>query len=394
MDLLIGHALMRWNFITQEELDAGLSLANQTTLPLGKSLCALNALSETDLRTCVQMQSMLRDGILSELEADRVMHLCRVKKISLSQALIMTGLISLSGPRTRLGQLLVDCECLKQADLPRLLQICQKTGLPLGVVLVSCNAVDTRVLETVMRFQKLQRKTHNMVDFETLKNEVVKMRGSRKVQAEIDTRLGSLMLNGKILSKSELTAALDIAVVNQKMLGELLVEFAWITETTLEAALELQQALRGGQTDLENAAQILRSVHLTNCNLQEVMNQRTPAYTRNLIFGKFLIISGFIDQNEMETALHDFSTAARANIEPATAIEKITCEDPYVIKDVVCRAGLAAQSTVNAAMRYWQSARDGLMPLVKTIVLFADHVLKEEQLVISKLLPTAPPSPT
>ncbi len=388
MDLLIGHALMRWNFITQPELDAGLSLAAQTRLPLGKSLIALNVMSEINLRTSVLVQSMLRDGILSEHEADCVMKLCRTKNISLNQAFIMTGLISLSAPRTRLGQLLVDCQCLEQNELPRLLQISQKTGLPLGMVLVNCNAVDTRVLDTVIRFQKLQRLTNSMVDLKTLKSEVGKVQGNSMVQSPTDTRLGSLMVTGAIISKSELTAALEIAAVNEKMLGELLLEFAWITPTTLEAALELQKSLRDGETDLENAAQILRSVHLTKSNLQEVISQRTPTYTRNLIFGKFLVIAGFITEPEMKAACSSFVNIAAVNSESSSTNETIICEDPDLVKDAVCKAGLATQTTVKAAMRYWQSARDGMVPLVKAIVLFADQVLKEEQLLISKLLAT------
>ncbi len=391
MDLLIGDALMRWDIIKQQELDAALSLSTETALPLGKSLIALNMISATDLRISVQLQSMLRDEILSSGEAERIMHLCRVKKISLSQALIKTGLISVSGQRSRLGQLLVDFECLEERDLPRLLQITQTTGLPLGMVLVNCRAVNQTVLDTVIRIQKLRRSPSSAEEHKALKGEIDKVRGNCKSSTVIDTRLGSLLLNGEVISKAELRTALDISLVNQSFIGQLLVEFSWITAKTLEAALELQQALRQGLMDIESAAQILRSVHITQNNMQGVMKKRTPVYIRKMLFGKFLIISGFIDQHELETASHDFVTATVTfDAERAALIEKIKCEDPYVVKDLVCKAGLASPRTIDVGLKYWQLARDGFLPLVKAMVLFADHVLEGEELLRSQFVSAAP----
>ncbi|CAN5741330.1 hypothetical protein BH10CYA1_BH10CYA1_64360 [soil metagenome] len=376
MELLIGNALIRWNFITQRELEAGLSLASLTNLPLGKSLCALNLLSEGDLRTSVQVQSMLRDAILSELEADRVMHLCRVKKLSLSRALSMTGLISLSGQRIRLGQLLIDYGYLNQDELTKALQICQRTGLPLGAVLTSCDLVDASVVDTVLRYQKVQRLTRSSGDLQTLKTEIERIPKNIRIQVEADTRLGSILQAGKIISTTELMAALEISFANQKLLGELLVELNWIKQATLEAALELQKAIRQGQTDVKHAVQILRQVHVRRSTLQDVLEKRLSSFTRDLPFEKFLTISGLVATEQLQTVKNEYAKPA-ANISTNLISNKI-CGDAQCVKDAICKAGISAQSTMNEAIEYWQSVRQGLIPIVRAIALLSNFVINNE----------------
>lgn len=384
MEWLIGDALIRWTMITQGELDSALALSKETALPLGKSLVALNAIGEDDLRKTVQLQSMLRDGILTAVEADRVMSLCHRKKLTLTRALLMTGLISLSGPRTRLGQLLIDCGCVNHEQLDRSLEISQRTGLPLGTVLVHSNVLDKRVLDMIVRFQKLLRRTNSPMHLETLKNEVAKVRAGSLPRSKDDTRLGSLLVAAAVISKSDLKVALDFAAVNQKMLGELLVEMLWITQSTLDAALELQRALREKLTDSQSAAELLQSVHRSESVLSEVASKRTGTFIRSLSFGKFLTMSGCIDEQELRTASSDFiQDMVGPSGQSQPAIKIITSENPFIVRDMVCKSNLAPLTTIKAAMRLWQSVRTGLLPLTKAIVFLGDHLVQEKAPVLS-----------
>lgn len=384
MELLIGDALVRWNFITHQDLDAGLALMHLTHLPLGKSLCALNLLSESDLLTCVQVQSMLHDEILSESEADRVMHLCRFNRLSLSQALQKTGLISLSGKRVSLGQLFVESGCLKQADLQKPLQISRKTGLPLGVVLVSCKLIDSRVLDTVLRYQRVRRLNKSVCDFQILKHEIEKVQENSKLETAFDTRLGSLLQAAGIITKTQLAAALEISLMNAKKLGEVLVLVAWIKQKTLEAALALQKAIRSGHTDLKRVAQLLRHVHLSNNTLPEIITKIVPAFIRDLSFGEFLVISGFIEREHLQTVRREYTKTSTPVITNTSAT---AVEDAKSLTEAICRAGISTQTIMNVALKYWQSARTGLVSLVSAIVLLAEHLINEEQILQPMLVP-------
>lgn len=378
MELLIGTALIRWNFISQRELEAGLSLASLTNLPLGKSMCALNLLTETELRSSIEVQSMLRDGLLSEQESDRVMHLCRVKQVSLNRALAMTGLISLSGQRVRLGQLLCDLDYISQAELSRALQISQRTGLPLGSVLINCDLVEAEIVETVIRYQRTQRLSGKLCDLQTLKKELAKLPGAIGTRCSSDSRLGQLLREGDIVSKTELMAALEISFINQRFLGELLVELAWIKEATLTAALELQRAVRDGRTDFRQAVRILRQVHLNETTLEDVLQKQLPNFIRNLSFERYLTVSRIADADQIVMVQNEYLNSPSSVPEHGTLCG--SADDAERLGDALCRAEVVAGSVVTEAIRYWQFVRQGLMPLVRAIALLAQFAVNEEQM--------------
>lgn len=386
MNVLLGALLVRWNFITLNELDAGLSLSQLTNLPLGKSLCALNLLSEEDVRSSVQVQAMLQNAMLSETEADRIMHLCRVKKLSLSQALKMTGLISLSGQTVKLGQLLVDSGCLEQSALVKPLQISRKTCLPLGVVLVSCKLIDSGTLETVLRYQRVQRFNREALDLQTLKHQIAKVQDNSGVDTAADRRLGSVLHAAGIITKTQLNAALEISLTNRKMLGEILIQAAWIKQQTLDAALLLQKAIRTRQTDSESALQLLTHVHNGKIALVELTSRIVPTFIRKLSFAKFLVMSGLIEREQLQAVKRDCTeTPASA----ATSVNDAVREDPIVLRDAICRAGISTISTMGTALKYWQLACTGSIPLVTAIALLAEHLIHEEQMLLQSQVPVS-----
>lgn len=366
--------------VRAEDLNSALTISRQTTLPLGKCLIALNHISVMDLRNAVQLQSMLRDEVLSADEGDRVMRLCCSEKLALSRALNRTGLISVSGHRVRLGRLLLECDLVDLQDLPRHLLISQTTCLPLGMVLINNHKITQSTLESLIDIQSLiRRKNLKITDIE-VSEAIVNVRNQNRTSTVLDTRLGNLMILACVISKEELATAVDISLVNQKFIGELLVEFGWISKMTLDAALELQSALREGLTDLETAKKLLKMVHINQCDLDSTLSNSTPSFTRNLLLGKFLIIAGLVSQQELITARSEFITNVENFASEAHAlIEKIMSEDPFVVQDIVCKAGLLNRQTAKAAYKYWQLSRHGLIHLVKAMVLLADHVIQQEQ---------------
>jgi hypothetical protein len=377
MDLLLGNLFQRWNIVKERDLASALQISEQVDLPLGKSLIALNLISAYDLKNAVQLQSMLRDGILSIDEGDRAMRFCRTERITLGQSLNRAGLISASGVRVRLGRLLLESDCIESDDLSRNLSISQTTNLPLGMVLINNHTINQATLDSLIEIQKLVRtKSLKSTDAE-FKDVVAQLHRCKRSSTVFDTRIGNLLLLAGVISDEELTTAIEMSSANQKLLGELLVEFGWITENTLAASVELQGALRQGLTDIETTAKVLGTVHTTQRDVDTVFRESTPAFTKKLLLGKFLIIAGFIDHQELRTACHNFVPDVDSfDPEPYALIEKIMCVDPFVVQDVVCKSGLVNENTATAAYKYWQLARHGLIPLVKAIVLFADYVAR------------------
>src|SRR5262249_11654607 len=127
-------------------------------------------------------------------------------------------------------------------------------------------------------------------------------RDQRSEAREGRLRLGDLLSSAKIVTQSDLDLAKQVAGINGKPIGELLVVFGLVTPTTLEIALELQDMTNNGTISARQAAHALSRVvnHGVNIDvaLQDLQpTKRTEESQRALL--KFLYQVGAIDASDV-----------------------------------------------------------------------------------------------
>jgi hypothetical protein len=84
-------------------------------------------------------------------------------------------------------------------------------------------------------------------------------------------KLGRLLVNAGIVSESHLIDALRVSQVNRQPLGQVLVLFAFLSDGTLQAALNLQNLVRSSKLRAHRAVEALNLVVSQNYSLNSAL---------------------------------------------------------------------------------------------------------------------------
>ncbi|HEY9788027.1 MAG TPA: tetratricopeptide repeat protein [Candidatus Obscuribacterales bacterium] len=148
--LTLGELLFEAGVASAEELDAAMQKSITTGLPFGRVLILQSSVSESALKTALDLQVKLRDG---ELDRDQAVE-------SLKQSLRRRSTPEQQIPQQpktgiRLGELLVLARILSETDVTQALEIGLSTDQPIGWVLMNRGYVSSEILDAALRMQKL-----------------------------------------------------------------------------------------------------------------------------------------------------------------------------------------------------------------------------------------------
>src|ERR1700733_14185429 len=107
----IGELLVGANVIKPEVLGEALQIAKKTQTPLGRVLMSIGELTERDLQTAIEVQSLLREGVVSAEFGIRALNVAVRSCISLEEAFKRLGWKAPereSMPGSELGELLME----------------------------------------------------------------------------------------------------------------------------------------------------------------------------------------------------------------------------------------------------------------------------------------------
>lgn len=363
--ILVGDLVVKADLVTQKDLNEALQIARETWMPIGRVLIVSNMLTEEQLQAAVAAQSLLKDGLITVEQAVQAVKTACREGISCEEALKKRGWTPSEDKRTKLGDLLLASDLLSKQELDEALSRCASTGLPMGRVLVLMGKLSEQLLTTAVNSQIMIR--DNKVTFEQAA-EGLKAARKRQPQPQVEPqpepnytypapqtmRLGELLAMAGLLSESELMNALEIGLLNQKPIGQVLVELGYTSQHILEAALNLQKMIAGNQFKPHDAAAVLAKVK-QGAELQEAVNQLKAAKVPQeepLPIAQFLQGAGTISDEDIRRAI------------------EVGLSNSQMMGRLLLVAGVIDERTLQSALRCIFLHRGGLLTVEQAKTVF------------------------
>ncbi len=363
-DVLIGDLLRGAGLVKVSDMTNAVQVAGKTGLPVGRVLVMLGLVTSEVVQAALNAQSMIREHIIT-LEAGRKA-LCVVSanRVTIEKALeIVGGGISTPEPTNKLGNLLQVSNLVTPEQLMDALNTSQHLGLPLGRILVLKGILSDEQVESALDLQALLRdgrinRLEALEALRSLKNfgssilESLSQLGCSRAAIERNkVRIGELALLADLVSESDLLTALEIGIVENIQIGQVLIEFGFITDDILNSALRLQKMVGNDHLTIEQAGQALKLTAQENFSLVEAVSEvMEPKVLTNELISllQMLQLSGLISRDDY-TRLMMF-------------------KETSIFEVVLVGTGLMSETTLQVAVRCHMLVNEGLLTMEQAVV--------------------------
>lgn len=285
----IGELLVSAGVIRQEVLMEALQVAKKSSTPVGRVLMTIGELSEQDLLAAIEVQSMIRENLISAEFGTRVLNVCIKGKLSLEDSFRRLGY---NPPEMKdmvgsgeLGNLLLDAGIVTRQLLDQCMQQSEENNLPLGRCLVLARAISSNILANALTAQVLVR--DGKVTYEQAvaglsqaqqKHQSIEASlsetGAMKV-VEDKVKVGELLSQAGLVTESDKVSAVEKGLVEKQPVGQILVQTGVISPSALEESLKLQEMVNEGSLNTAQAAEILRQANNRGVPVESIMNEKT-----------------------------------------------------------------------------------------------------------------------
>lgn len=154
----IGELLSASGVISTSDLTEAIQVSQRLQVPIGRVLIMSGCVSEEILRVSLDVQSLIRDGLLTIENGIDALCLVHSSGMPLESAMEHLDCMPHRGGTThRLGELLVDSNIVSTSQLQQALKTCNLTGMPLGGTLVLQGVLSASLLPTVLQVQERVR---------------------------------------------------------------------------------------------------------------------------------------------------------------------------------------------------------------------------------------------
>lgn len=285
----LGGLIVELGLIDNRDLGQALSIAQETSLPLGRVLVLSEMLSEEVLQGVLRCQSLMKQNLVDLDLARKAMQIMSKDEVSLDDALFKLGWNpEATKDTTPLGELLIDAGYVTREQLQQSLEKSTQTGLPFGRLLVFSGALTEGLLTGALNAQILIRdgKLSKPQAVEALKEAKVrqttievqlKEKGFYDIPSRSCPRLGELLLFCGVISQSDLVSALELGLMNKTPVGQVLTESNQVSRKIMDAALQVQNLMAEQKMTITDARQVIGAVKDGSSledAVQEVENQR------------------------------------------------------------------------------------------------------------------------
>lgn len=275
----IGELLTKSDILSLDDLQSCLDRAKERGLPIGKVMVMLGHIKQRELKAAVEAQSLINDGMLSSDLAAQALQLVAKQDMKLPEALGQLGWKKQkTGATNRIGELLVEAEAITWEQLDEALRTSIETGLPVGRVLVFRKAITNAILLACLTAQKLIREgvisreqavqglkavRQRAISFE----ESLAAGGFYKPPSRRSTPLGYILVEAGLLEETQLMTCMEIALTDEKPIGEVFIEQKLLSRALLKAALKVQEMVDNTTIATSVAAASLKKIHTEGCSV-------------------------------------------------------------------------------------------------------------------------------
>lgn len=365
-DRRLGELMIEIGIVSRHDLNSALQISQDIGLPVGRVLIMSGWITESQLQAAVQVQSLLKDGLITMETAIQAAKLLTNKGMSLQEALSQVGWASSEEVKSnKLGELLLGASFVSQDELEEALSRSFSTGVPFGRLLVLSGTLSEQLLAAALNAQILLR------DGKISREQAVEgLKAARQRQVSIEIplmdkgiyrlpehqtiRLGELLSLAGLISESDLMYAVEIGLVNQKPIGRVLVELGFATEEVLDAAVALQAKVANGSLmPIEAAHKLSQFYHkgtpLTSSVESPVM---APPEEPPLALDEFLKLAGLINDDDIQKAV------------------EASIKNAQILGRMLLIAGIIDEPTLQAALRSTSLIREKRLSTAQAFIAF------------------------
>jgi tetratricopeptide (TPR) repeat protein len=354
--LPIGDLLIDLGLINKQDLQQAKRISKDTGLPIGRVLIMSGWVEEQHLQIVLDAQVHLREGRLSLEKAKVAIDRAFRENIPFETAASDMGLAL--DNKTRLGELLISAELVTEDQLKAGLETSASSFLPIGRTLVLSGVLSEELLTTAINAQKLLRsqKVTRKQAIEGMKAAKLRtpetspqgrQRHFYKLPARNSVRLGELLIAADALTETQLSAAVEIGLVNGLSLGQVLIEMGFVEPQALDASLALQKMLAEEKLGMEAASRILFRICQEKITLSEALKTTTDVapHNENRSLLQFLKLNQQLSEGDVKK-LVDF-----------------VLQDSQLMAKALVRANILNEELVNNAYRCQQLWQRGAISL-------------------------------
>lgn len=305
----IGSLLISSNLVKPDAMANALMVARQMGRRVGEVLIQLHLVTTEDLRSALEVQKLIKDGSITMEMGTRALRQSHDHRRSVIAVLGELGWSNEKTIRSNdLADVLMESGCINRAQLEQASWNAGKNQLPLGRNLVLAGAITPSVLGAALNALILLR--DNLVSPEVAVSGV-RFAAQKKVPleealhlhvpiAQNHVRIGELLSIAGLLSESDSMTAVERGLLNQKSIGQMLLETHMISPLVLDATLKLQKMIEQGKMSRVQAAELLRQVATKQVRLEDFLSEMSYLKSRVL---QLLLLSGVIAEEHVVSAL-------------------------------------------------------------------------------------------
>ncbi|MDX2104882.1 MAG: hypothetical protein SFY67_00640 [Candidatus Melainabacteria bacterium] len=285
----IGELLVAAGIIRQEVLMEALQIAKKSSTPVGRVLMTIGELSERNLQVAIEVQSMIRDQLISPEFGIRALNQCARTQVPLEETFRRLGWTPpaerTSNTTNELGRLLIDAGIITEMVLEQGLRQSVENDLPLGRCLVLSRVITANFLASALTAQVLFR--DGKISYDQAING---LRASAKKAQPIEdslqesgayasdkgkVKVGDLLAQAGIVSEADKATAVERGLSEGMPVGEVFVQSGMISPSVLDESLKLQEMVNNGQMSSLQAAAILNQANARNVPMEAVIQEKS-----------------------------------------------------------------------------------------------------------------------
>lgn len=362
----LGDLLTQAGMLKPEELREAMQIAKHQSLPVGRVLIMSGYVSDAQLRSAVQAQSLLKDGLIELALVVQALTIVGKEEITLDQALERIGFVPPTSQTTnKLGELLMEAGLVARETLDQALEQASQAGLPLGRILLHTGSVVEPLLSIALNAQILVR------DKKISREQAVHgLKAARERQISLEQslaenglhmpvpttiKLGELLVAAGLVQESALMDYVELGLVLEKPIGQIFIQQGVISEPVLSAALELQKYVSEGKLGAPEAGQALNMVAKNGVSVNEAIattSTHPPAQPEVLFLYQFLQLAGHLSPKHIEEAI------------------RAGTQDALIMAQMLKKAGAIEERLLSAALGCNEFMKHGILNVEQAIVAF------------------------
>jgi hypothetical protein len=280
----IGQILIEAGLLDQVKLGECLAVAAKTSQPVGRIVSMLNYAGEQDVESALIVQTLIATKKLQKERAIYVLKEAARRKIAVIELLKIFGSgapSAMEEAEVDLGFLLTESHLVAHKTLEEAIQMAEESSFLLGKSLLLSNALTVstagKALQALalVRACKLSKEQAVAALAEVRKSGCSLIDAIKKMRVALPGHEGHMLL-GELVARCglatdmQILGAVEVALLQNKRLGETLIESGVITPQILKSALEIQDLAAKSVIPVDKALLVFHKLVHDNITLAQL----------------------------------------------------------------------------------------------------------------------------